>query len=66
MAQEDIKAIDIMNYPSYFLLEVRQKMFTAWEWDVGRRSTFKSSFGRVPLEKLGEVSGLPNFEAMLE
>ena len=64
MAQ-DIMAIDIMNYPMHVLPELRKYTFNTWEWDIGRQSTFKTSFGRIPKENLAELTGLPNLEALI-
>ncbi|MFQ5826726.1 MAG: amidohydrolase family protein [Dehalococcoidia bacterium] len=60
---EDIKAIDIMNYPHYFLAEERRKMFASHEWKIGFQSTFKP-FG--PAEKAIQIMGLSSFEELLK
>lgn len=60
---EDIKAIDIMNYPHYFLPEERMRMFSTYEWKIGFRSTFKP-FGNP--EIAAKKLGLNSFEELLK
>lgn len=60
---EDIKAIDIMNYPTYFLPQERRKMFASHEWKIGFQSTFKP-MGSA--ERAAQVMGLASFEEFLK
>lgn len=58
---EDIKAIDIMNYPYYCLPEEREIFFKWDEFRIVRQTTF-----RVPDEKVMGYFGVPSLEAMLK
>lgn len=60
---EDIKAIDIMNYPHYFIPEERMKMFSTYEWKIGFQSTFKP-FGSP--EIAAKRMGLSTFEDLIK
>ena len=60
---EEIKAIDIMNYPWYFDTEERRRYFDVHEWRIGLKTTFK---GIGTLERAMTAFGVPSFEAMLK
>ncbi|MEE8472472.1 MAG: amidohydrolase family protein [Dehalococcoidia bacterium] len=60
---EGIQAIDIMNYPHYFLPEERMKMFSSHEWKIGFESTFKPF---APAEHAAKHMGLNSFEELLK
>lgn len=60
---EDIKAVDIMNYPWYFDVEERRAYFSANDW----QPVFKTTFKKVGnLENAIKYFGVPSFEAMLQ
>ena len=60
---EDIKAIDIMNYPWYFDVNERKRYFSEREWEIAFKTTFKR-VGNV--ESAIKYFGVDSFEVMLQ